>query len=107
MVAPRIEPLLGSLSNISQRCNPFLAPERRSHDSGSFGEMCGSRCASGYGNGLWDVGSGEPRSALGDAEVLDDRGAAATKETVAGRARLPGCGFREHWSVLGAGVYCA
>src|SRR5215831_4653319 len=104
MVAPRIEPLLGSLSNISQRCNPFLAPERRSHDSGSFGEMCGNRYASGYGRRLLDVGSGEPRSALGDAEVWDDRGAAAANETVARRARLPGCGCREHRSVLGAGV---
>jgi hypothetical protein len=29
MDVPRIEPQLGSLSNIRQRCDPFLAPEGR------------------------------------------------------------------------------
>jgi hypothetical protein len=37
-------------------------------------------------------------------KLWDDRGAAAANETVARRARLPGCGFRGHRSVLGAGV---
>src|ERR1041385_7958006 len=104
MVVPRIEPSLGSLSNISQRCNPFLATERRSHDSGSFGEMCGSRCTSGYGSGLLDVGNGQRRSALGDPKVWDDSERAAADEAVAARARWPGGSFREHRSVLGTGV---
>ncbi len=107
MVVPRIGPQLGSLSNISQRCDPFLVTGRRLYDSSDFGAMRRFGCASRHGNGVLHVGSGGSGSPVGDSEIRHDRGGTAAVEGMAAEAWLPGGGVREHGSVLGAGVQCS
>src|SRR5262245_38968076 len=68
-------------------------------------ERCaGLDCAPGYGDGVREVGSGGPGSAVGDPEVRhDDRGIAGV-EGLAATARLSANSPGKHRRVLGAGV---